>query len=800
MRVAAEYCTGALLYNTTALGSKVKNKHQRPSGLLQQPEIPEWRWDKTTMEVIRKLSTSGSRFIGLELVQEMTNKVVFIKEKLKAVMDSLKSYASNRIKPLELRIGPVAYKLSLPEELSEARGHKAALGMTYEEFKALLVEEFFLRNVMEKFETEFWNHAMVRANHAAYTDLFHELAKLVHTWLLLIENISKVRCETLSSKNRKEVVESSKQGGSRTDNKRARLGKGFVAAVPTRNKYDGSHPRCDSGKPLTIEGNQNARNNGNQVRGRAFNVNAIGARQDPNVMMDIPKTTFRTWFEHFEFTVMPFGLTNAPSIFMDLMNRSKEDHKVHLKLVMELLKKEKLFAKFSKCELWLQEVRFIGHVVHNNRIHMDPSKIEAVKNWKIPKTPSEIRSFMGLAGYYRCFIILKKNYITHDLELGVVVFALKTWRHYLYETKSVIYTGHKSLQHIFNQNELNMRQQRWIELFSDYDYKIRYHPGKANSSVKDMILAAQGEASNIENAPAKMLRCLDQQMGKKEDGGLYFMDQIWFPLVGDVRKMIIDRLMRRDYKIEQLARLYINDIVARHEVPVSIISDRNGRFTLMFCQTLQEALGIRLDMSTAYHPKMDGQSERTIQTLKDMLRACVIDFGCSWDTHLPLAKFSYNNSYHSSIRCAPFEALHGKKCWSLVLCAEIRESQLIGPELVQETTDKVVLTRERLKEARDHQRSYADNRRKPLEFEVGPFEILERVGPVAYQLRLPQELSSVHDTFQNLKKCLADANLHVPLEEIKVDKTLHFIKEPIEIMDCEVKKLKCSRIPIVRVC
>ncbi|GJY01421.1 putative reverse transcriptase domain-containing protein [Tanacetum coccineum] len=245
---------------------------------------------------------------------------------------------------------------------------------------------------------------------------------------------------------------------------------------------------------------------------------------------------------------------------------------------------------------------------------------------------------------------------------------------------------------------------------------------------------------------------------------------------------------------------------ARHGVPTLIISDRDGRFTSRFWQTMQKVLGTHLDMSTAYHPQTDGQSERTIQTLEDMLRA-----------------------YHSSIRCAPFEALYGRKCRSPVLWAEIGDSGLIRPELVQEKIDKVVMIRDRLKAARDRQKSYTDNRRKPLEFQVGdhvmlkvspwkgvvrfgkkgklaprfvgPFEILKRIGPVAYRLRLPEELSSVHDTFHvsNLKKCLADANLHVPLDDIKVDKTLHFVEEPLEIVDREVKTLKCSKIPIVKV-
>ncbi|GJU68192.1 putative reverse transcriptase domain-containing protein [Tanacetum coccineum] len=274
--------------------------------------------------------------------------------------------------------------------------------------------------------------------------------------------------------------------------------------------------------------------------------------------------------------------------------------------------------------------------------------------------------------------------------------------------------------------------------------------------------------------------------------------------------VIVDRLtksahflpIREDYKTEKLARIYINEIVARHGVPVSIISDRDGRFASHLWQALQEALGTKLHMSTAYHPETDGQSERTIQTLEDMLRACVMDFGGSWDAHLPLVEFSYNNSYHTSIKCAPFEALNDRKDFQI---------------------------KERLKTTRSRQKSYADKRRKPLEFKVGdgvllkvspwkgvvrfgkkvnlapryvgPFEIVECVGLVTYRLKLPQELSYVHDTFHvsNLKKCLAGPDVQVPLDEIEIDENLRFVEEPIKIAERDVKKLKRRIIPLVKV-
>nr|GFA54880.1 hypothetical protein [Tanacetum cinerariifolium] len=198
---------------------------------------------------------------------------------------------------------------------------------------------------------------------------------------------------------------------------------------------------------------------------------------------DVPKTVFKTRYGHYEFQVMPFGLTNAPA--------NRKEHEGHIKLILKLLKEEELYAKFSKREFWLSKVQFLGHVIDSKGIHVDPAKIKAIKDWESPKTPTEIRQFLGLgtvlmqkekviAYASRQLKVHEKNYTTHDLELGAVVFALKMWRHYLYGTKCVVFTDHKSLQHILDQKELNMRQQRGLELLSDYDYEIRYHPGKAN--------------------------------------------------------------------------------------------------------------------------------------------------------------------------------------------------------------------------------------------------------------------------------------------------------------------------------
>nr|GFB55137.1 putative reverse transcriptase domain-containing protein [Tanacetum cinerariifolium] len=274
-------------------------------------------------------------------------------------------------------------------------------------------------------------------------------------------------------------------------------------------------------------------------------------------------------------------------------------------------------------------------------------------------------------------------------------------------------------------------------------------------------------------------------------------DTIWV-IVDRITKSAIFTPIRETDPMDKLARIYLKEVVTRHGIPVSIISDRDPRFASNFCRSLQNTLGTKLDMSIAYHQETDGQSERTIQTLEDMLRAFVIDFGKGWVNHLPLVELSYDNSYHATIKAAPFEALYGRKCRSPVCWNEVGEAQILGPELIQETTEKIVQIKERMQAARVVR---FGKRGKLNPRYVGPFKVLERIGDVAYKLDLPEELSKVHNTFHvsNLKKCHADEPLVVPLDGLHFDDKLQFVEEPVEIVDHEVKRLKRSRILLVKI-
>nr|GEV15143.1 putative reverse transcriptase domain-containing protein [Tanacetum cinerariifolium] len=611
---------------------------------------------------------------------------------------------------------------------------------------------------------------------------------------------------------------------------------------------------------------------------------------------DISKTAFRTRYGHYEFQVMPFGLTNTPAVFMDLMNRvykpyldkfvivfiddiliyskDEKEHEEHLKTILELLKEEKLYAKFSKCEFWIPKVQFLGHVIDSRGIHVDPAKIESIKDWASPKTPTEIRQFLGLAGYYRSAPILALPEGNKDF---------------------VVYcdASHKGLGAVLMQREK-----------SDYDCDIRYHPRKEKVvtdalsrkewdkplRVKALVMTislnlpkqipeAQIEALKLENLKKEDVGGTirtgipKEKLEPRADGTLCLNGRSWLPcydnlrfvimheshkskysihpgsekMYQDMKKLywwpnmkadianhdnitmdfitklpkssqefdtiwvIVDQLtkfahflpIRENDPMDKLGRLYLDRIVIRHGKPVLIICDHDGRFTSNFLKTFQNALGTNLDMSTAYHPETDGQSERTIQTLEDMLRACVIDFRKGWVKHLSLVEFSYNNSYHASIKVALHEALYGQKCRSSVCWAEVGEAQLTGPEMIQETTKKIIMIKQRIQAAQDRQKSYVNRKQKPMEFEVEDWVML-KVSPWKGVVRFIKQGKlnpRVHQTFHvsNLKKCYADKPLAMSLEGVHIDDTLQFVEEPVEIMEQEIKRLKRSRIPLVKV-
>ncbi|GJT75945.1 putative reverse transcriptase domain-containing protein [Tanacetum coccineum] len=375
--------------------------------------------------------------------------------------------------------------------------------------------------------------------------------------------------------------------------------------------------------------------------------------------------------------------------------------------------------------------------------------------------------------------VYEKNYTTHDLELGAVVFALKMWRHYLYGIKCVVFTDHKSLQHILDQKELNMRQRRWLELLSDYDCEIRYHPGKANVvadalnkkerskplrvralvmtiglNLPKQIFSAQSEARKEENfinedlhgmINNKCLTCAKVKIEYQKLSGLLVQPEIpqwkWENITMD----FVTKLPKTatDDTLEKLTRQYLKKVVSKHGVPVSIISDRDGKFTSHFWKSLNKALGTRLDMSTAYHPlDPDGPSEEP--------------------------------SYH---KAAPFLSIvYGPaKCRSPICWAEVRDSQLTGPEIIHETTEKIVQIK-----SRDKVMLKVSPCKGVIRFGkwgklnpryIGPFKIIAKVGTVAYHLELPEKLNRVHSTFHvsNLKKCLADEPFSIPLDEIQID-------------------------------
>nr|GEV37345.1 hypothetical protein [Tanacetum cinerariifolium] len=757
------------------------------------------------------------------------------------------------------------------------------VSMSWNDFKFMMIEEFSPSHEMQKLETKLWNHAMVEAGHAAYTDRFHELARN--------GSIKKVE-------KRENVGEPSKNKSGRDDNKRTRTGNVFATTM---------NPDC-RGVPRNV----------NLVSTRNLPVRAcyecgiepseLGFRYEIEIasgqLVDIDKVIKGCKLEiegHvFDIELIPFGhgsfdvimvlrvLVERPKKKARLLMSTKASDKKQGEIVVvryfpkspyrlapseleELLGQlkelqDKGFIRRSSSP-WGAPVLFVKKKNGSFRMcidYMELNKLTVKNHYPLPRIDDLLDQLQGSqffskidlrSRYHQLRVheddILKTVFRTRygHFEFTVMPFGLtnapageeqelefQTLKDKLCNTpvlalsngpeNFVVYCdasrvglGCVLMQRgkviAYASRQLKIHEKSYtthdleLELFSDYDYEIRYHPGKANV-VADAL-------SRKERVKPKRdyTKVLDEMIEHRSDGTLYYLDRIWVPLKGDGRTLIMDEaykskysvhpgadkmyydlrdrywwlgmkkdiagyegmamdfvtklsrtssrhdtiwvivdrltksayflLLRKDYKMDRLARLYLNEIVARHGMLISIISHRDSRFTSRFWQSMQEALGTR---------------------------ACVMDFEGSWDVHLSLVKFSYNNSYNSRVRCDPFEALYGRKCRSPIIWAEVREGQLIGPELVQETTKKISQIKDRLKAMQSVVRFGKKGKLAPRL--VGPFKIIEY-------------------------KCLADPTLQVPLDETRVYAKLNFVEEPMEILDREFKKLKRSRISIVKV-
>ncbi|XP_070013471.1 uncharacterized protein [Nicotiana sylvestris] len=427
-------------------------------------------------------------------------------------------------------------------------------------------------------------------------------------------------------------------------------------------------------------------------------------------------------------------------VFIDdilIYSRSEAEHTDHLRAVLRTLQDYRLYAKFSKCEFWLTSVAFLGHVITSDGIKVDGQKIEAVMTWPRPLNPTEVRSFLGLARYYRRFV----------------------------EGFSSIYAPLTKLTH-------NGAKFQWTEAceqsFQELKKRLTTTPVltlpdgiEANIVANALSRKSMGSLRHVEADKVKITKYLCQLANLQvrlvdAEGGRILVQNT-------AKSSFVTEVKERQH--EDLELIKLRESIPQERQPLfELTGDGVFRYQGRLCVPIK-GLGTQVNLSTTFYPQTDGQAERTIQTIKDMLRACVLDFKGSWDDHLPLIEFAYNNSFQASIQMAPYEALYGQKCRSSIGWFEVRETELLGPNLVQQVVEKVKLIRDRLRIAQSQQKPYADVQRRDLEFDVedwvflkvspmkgvmqfgkkgklspmyvGPYKIIQRIGRVAYELDLP---------------------------------------------------------------